>query len=111
MSTMGHDYFHVVMDRFRETCVLMLCKNQITSEKTTHLFFQHVWVHFGLPISIILDREIQFLGNFMWRMMETKLKRRIYFHPQTNDPIEVASKAMVQLLQGYHNKHTNSWDD
>jgi hypothetical protein len=27
MLEMGHDYLHVVVDRFRNTCVLMICKN------------------------------------------------------------------------------------
>jgi hypothetical protein len=32
MSNIGHDYFHVVVDRFRKTCVLMLCKKQVIVE-------------------------------------------------------------------------------
>ena len=64
----------------------MPCKNHITIEQTVNLFFQHVWVHFGLPTSIVLDRDTRFLGDFwtiLGRMMDTKLKRRIAFHPWT----------------------------
>jgi hypothetical protein len=57
LSKMGHDYLYVVVDRFNKMCVLMPCKKKITTEKIVHLFIQHVWVHFGLPTSIILDRE------------------------------------------------------
>jgi hypothetical protein len=35
----------------------MSCKNQVTAEQMTHMFFQHVWVHFELPKSIISDRD------------------------------------------------------
>jgi hypothetical protein len=80
MSKRGHDYLYVVVDRFSKMCVLMPCKKKIIAEKTAHLFFQHVWVHFGLPTSIISDRDTRFLGEFwtsLWRMMDTKLKRSI----------------------------------
>jgi len=63
-SRKGHDYLYVVVDRFNKMCVLIPCNKQITTEKTTKLFFQHVWVHFGLPTSIISDRDTQFFGNF-----------------------------------------------
>jgi hypothetical protein len=64
MSRMGHDYLYVLVDRFSKMCILMPCKNHITVEKTTNLVFQYVWVHFGLPTSIILDRELNSLGIF-----------------------------------------------
>jgi len=67
LSKRGHDYLPLVVDRFRKMCVLMPCKKQITVEETAHLFFQHVWVHFGLPISIISDQDTRFLGEF-WMM-------------------------------------------
>ena len=53
----GHDYLYVVVDRFSKMCILMPCKKHITAEKIANLFFQHVWVHFGLPTSIISDQN------------------------------------------------------
>jgi hypothetical protein len=90
----GHDYLYVVVDRFNKMCILMPCKKQITTEKTVNLFFQYVWVHFGLPTSIISNRDTRFLGDFwtiLWRMMDTKLKRSTSFHPQIDKQIEVVN--------------------
>ena len=84
MSRMGHDYLYVVVDRFNKMCILMPCKKQVTTELTPHLFFQHVWVHFGLPSSIISDRYSRYLGKFwssLWELMDTKLKKSTKFHP------------------------------
>jgi hypothetical protein len=64
ISIIGHDYLYVVVDRFNKMCILMPCKNQVTTEQTTQLFFSNVWVHFGLPTSIVYDRESLFLGKF-----------------------------------------------
>jgi hypothetical protein len=83
MSKRDHEFLYVVVDRFIKMCILMPCKKQVTHEQTGNLFFQYVWVHFGFPMSIISDGDTQFLGYFwtnLWRMMDTKLKRRNYFH-------------------------------
>ena len=55
MSRKGHDYLYVVVGRFRKMSILMPCKKQLIAELTTHLYFQFVWVHFGLPTSIVSD--------------------------------------------------------
>ena len=103
MSKGSHDYFYVVVDRFKKMCILMPCKKQIIVEKTTNLLFQYVWVHFGLTTSIISDRETRFLGDFwtsLWRMMDTKFKRSTSFHPQTDRHIEV----VVRKIGSWRNK-------
>jgi hypothetical protein len=85
MSNIGHDYLYVMVDRFRNMCILMPCKKQVTTEQTTHMLFANVWVHFCLPTSIISDRDSPFLGNFwshLWELMDTKLKKSTDFHPQ-----------------------------
>ena len=64
MSRKGYEYLYVVVDRFNKMCILMPCKNKITAEQTTHIFFQNVWVHFGLPTSIVSDQDSRFVGNF-----------------------------------------------
>ena len=56
MSRKGHDYLYVVVDRFRKMCLLMPCKKKITFEQTVNLFFQNVWVHFGLSTSTVSDQ-------------------------------------------------------
>jgi hypothetical protein len=113
MTKGGHDYLYVVVDRFNKMCILMPCNKKIIAEKTTNLFFQHVWVHFGLPTSIVSDQDARFLGDFLnnlWRMMDTKLKRSISFHPQTDEQTEVVNKTVVIFLRGYCNKHPKLWD-
>ena len=86
-SRKGHDYLYVVVDRFNKMCILIPCNKQITTEQTARLFFEHVWVHFGLPTSIVSDRDTRFVGKFwssLWELMDTQLKKSTTFHPQTN---------------------------
>jgi hypothetical protein len=114
MSRRNHDYLYVVVDRFSKMCILMPCTKQVTKEQTAQLFFQNVWVHFGLPKSIIFDRDSRFVGIFwssLWVLMDTKLKKSITFHPQTDGQTEVVSPTVVHLLHAYCSKHPKLWDE
>jgi len=104
----GHDYLYVIVDKFNKICILIPCNKQITIEQTTKLFFQHVWVHFGSPTSIVSDRDTQFVGKFsssLCELMDTRLKKSTTFHPQTDGQTEVVNRTMIQLLKGYYSKH------
>jgi hypothetical protein len=85
MSRQNHDYLYVVVDRFRKMCIFMPCTKQVIAEQMAQMFFQNVWVHFGLPKSIISDRDSRFVGSFwssLWALMDAKLKKSTTFHPQ-----------------------------
>jgi hypothetical protein len=71
-------------------------------------------VHFGIPRSIISDRDTRFLSAFwttLWEKMDTKLKRSTTFHPQIDGKTKVVNKTLVQLLRGYNQKHSKTWDE
>ena len=81
----------------------MACKKTINAEKTANIFFQNVSVHFGLPTSIVSDRDSRFVGNFsskLWYMMDTKLKKSTSFHPQTDGQPEVVNRNVIHLIRG-----------
>lgn len=56
-SRKHHDYLYVVVDRFKKMCILIPCSKHIIAEQTAKFFFQHVWVYFRLPTSIIFDQD------------------------------------------------------
>ena len=69
ISRTGHDYLYVVVDRFINMCILIPCKKQVMNEQKTQMFFANVWVYFGLPPSIMLDRDSGFfkkLWSHLW---------------------------------------------
>ena len=110
----GYDYLFVVVDRFSKMICLMPCKKTIKGEEAARLFFQHVWANFGLPTSIISDRDSRFLSTFwkaLWYMMDTRLNRSTAFHPQTDGQTEVVNRTLVHLLRGYNARHPKTWDE
>lgn len=110
----GHDCVYVVVDRFSKMAVIVACKKTISTEDTTKLFFQYIWVHFGLPNTIIFDRDSRFLSKFrstLWEKMDTKLIKSTAFHPQTDGQIEVVNRMIIHILRMYHSKHPRTWDE
>jgi H+/gluconate symporter-like permease len=60
----GNDSVFVVVDHFSKMTIMTTYKKSITVEATANLFFKSVWVHFGLPETIISDWNNKFLRNF-----------------------------------------------
>ena len=61
----NHDCVFVVVDRFSKMAIPTACKKTITAEATAKLFFEWVWIHFGLPQTIISDWDSRFLSTFL----------------------------------------------
>ena len=83
----GNDNVFGVVDQFYKMAIMIACKKNIIVEATTNLFFEHVWVNFGLPQEIISNRDSRFLNTFwsiLWSLLETRLTKSTTFHPQTN---------------------------
>eukprot|EP00253_Pinus_taeda_P027765 PITA_27765 len=84
-STMhNNDCIFVVVDRFSKMAIMVACKKSISVDATAKLFIERVWVHFGIPQSIISDWDNRFLNAFwssLWSMLETKLTKSMTFHP------------------------------
>src|ERR1700732_1137440 len=78
------------------------------------MFFEYVWKYFGLPDSIISDRDVRFCNHFwnsLWGMIDTRLKKSITFHLQTDGQTEVVNRTLVHMLRGYNFKHPKTWED
>jgi hypothetical protein len=110
----GNDCVFVLVDQFSKMVILVAWKKSITAEATSKLFFERVWVHFGIPQTIVSDRDSQFLSKFwssLWSLLDTKLTKSMAFHPQTDDQTEVVNQMIVHILCMYNSEHPLTWDD
>lgn len=100
--------FFVVVNRSSKMAIMAARKKSIIAQATAKLFFERVWVHFGIPWSIILDRDNRSLSAFwssLWSMLEKKLTKSTAFHPQTDVQTEVLNRMIVHILWMYNSKH------
>jgi hypothetical protein len=72
----GNDCVFVVVDRFSKMEIMAAYKMSIIAEAIVNIFFERFWVHFGIPQTIVLDRDSQFLSIFwsnLCSLLDTKL--------------------------------------
>jgi hypothetical protein len=110
----GNDYVFVVINQFSKMAILTACKKNVTVTDTSKLFFERVWVHFGIPQTIISDRDKRFLNNFwssLWSLLDTKLTKSTAFHLQTDGQTKVVNRMMVHISRMYNYKNPCTWDE
>ena len=79
-----HDAILVVVNIFSKMAILIPCKNTTTAQQTTQLFFEHVWKHYGLPMTIIYDIDAIFVSTFwktLWKQLDMRLSLSEALHP------------------------------
>jgi hypothetical protein len=104
----GNDCIFVVIDHFSRMAIMVACKKSIIAEATAKLFFERVWVHFGIPQTIVSDQVSLFLSTFwssLWSLLDTKLTKSTFFHPQIDGQTEVVNRMIVHILRMYNSKH------
>jgi hypothetical protein len=110
----GNDCAFVVVNRFSNMAILVAWKKSITAESTAKLFFERVWVHFGIPQTIVSDQDTRFLSTFwssLWSLLDTMLTKSTTFHPQTDGQTEVINRMIVHILCMYNSNHPCTWDE
>ena len=110
----GNDFVFVVVDIFSKMAILAACKKSITAEATTKLFFERVWVHFGIPQTIILDQDNRFLSTFwssLWTLLDTKLTKSTTFHLETDGQTWVFNEMIMHILWMQNSMHPRTWDE
>lgn len=107
-----HDAIWVVVYRFSKMALFLPCKKTTTAAQTAEMYFRYVWSQFGLPTSIISDRDSRFLSTFwktLWALLGCNLKYSTAFHPQTDGQIEVVNRILVHALRT-HFRRSKQWD-
>jgi hypothetical protein len=57
-------YVFVVVDRFSKMAIMDACKKSITAKAIAKIFFERVWVNFGIPQTIVSYWDSFFLITF-----------------------------------------------
>jgi hypothetical protein len=110
----GNDCVFVVIDHFSKMAILVAYKKSIKAEATANIFFERVWVHFGIPQTIVLDQDSRFINTFcssLWSLLDTKLTKPTAFHPQKDGQTEVVNRMIVHIFRMYNSKHPCTWDE
>ena len=89
------------------------CTNTFDASKIAKLYFDKIVKLYGLPKTIVSDRDVRFMSYFwktLWHLVGIKLKFSTAFHPQTDGQTEVLNRSLGNLLRCLVGEANRNWD-
>src|SRR6476469_451067 len=109
----GYDSIVVWVDKLSKKAIYAPTKTTITAPELASLMYREVVRHYGVPKSIISDRDPLFTSHFwraLWELTGTKLNMSTAYHPQSDGQTERQNRTLEQYLRAHVNYHQNDWD-
>ena len=90
-----NDSILVVVDRFSKMAHFLSCSKTSDGSKIAKLYFDKIVKLYGLPKTILFDRDVHFMSYF-WK---TLWHFSMAFHPQIDGQTEVVNRSLGNLLR------------
>jgi hypothetical protein len=100
------------MDRFSEFLLCFPLPEKYSAIHAAHTFLHTFYGRYGLPETIISDRDSRFTGKFWQTLQKTmgiELLMSTAFHQETNGQVERTNKTIMQILRIYANSPGSNW--
>ncbi|GBG60262.1 hypothetical protein CBR_g4215 [Chara braunii] len=113
-SKSGNRHIFVIVDRFTKCARLIAMPETAKIDYVIKLFMDN-WVRdFGLPTSIVSDRDVRFTSE-LWQstaeQMGTKLQMTSGNHLESNGQAEQMNRVVQHLLRHYIKPSQDDWDE
>ncbi|GJY04809.1 putative reverse transcriptase domain-containing protein [Tanacetum coccineum] len=83
-SSQGYDTIWVIVDRLIKSAIFMPMREMDPMDKLARMYLKEVVTKYGIPVSIIFDRDPRFASNF-WKSLQkalgTSLDMSTAYHP------------------------------
>ena len=96
-----HDVNWVIIDRLTKSTHFLPIQVTQTMDQLTEIYIKEIVRLYGVPVSIISDRDTSFTSTFQEKLhkaMGTKLKFSTTFHPQTKGQLERTIQTLEDML-------------
>lgn len=104
----------VIVDWLTKHANFIPTSSGLTAEEFAHLFVKWVVSRYGIPESVICDRDPRWTSDF-WRAVAKELKTDMLFssphHPQTDGQTEIVNRYLETMLWAYVNTDKSDWPD
>ncbi|KAH9752509.1 Endonuclease [Citrus sinensis] len=108
----GYGSIMVVVDRYSKYATFIAAPINCKADEAARLFVKHIVKLWGVPKSIVSDRDPRFTGRFwtkLFKMLETDLKFSTSFHLQTDGQTERINGLLEMYLRHYVSAHQRDW--
>ncbi|GBG44492.1 hypothetical protein CBR_g77992 [Chara braunii] len=113
-SKSGKRHIFVIIDRFTKYARLVAMPESARTDHVIELFTDN-WVRdFGLPKTIVSDRDVRFTSD-LWKktaeQMGSQLQMTSGNHPEANGQAEQMNRVVQHLLRHYIKPNQDDWDE
>ena len=108
----GKNTILVVVDHLSKSAHFFALAHPFTAKMVAEKFVEGVVKLYGMPKSIISDRDPVFMSQFwqeFFKLSGTQLKMSSSYHPQTDGQSEVVNRCVEQYLRCYAHHHPRKW--
>ena len=113
LTQQKHDYVWVIVDRLTKSAHFIPVRIDYSMDRLVELYVDEILRLYGVPLSIVLDRDSRFTSKF-WKELQSALGTRLNFstafHPQTDGQSERLIQVLEDMLRGCVMEFTGSWD-
>nr|GEW24136.1 putative reverse transcriptase domain-containing protein [Tanacetum cinerariifolium] len=101
-SSQGYDTIWVIIDRPTKSVIFVTMRETDPMEKLARMYLKEVVARYGIPASIICNRDPRFASNF-WRSLQkalgTSLDMSTAYHPKTDRQSEKTFQTLKDMLR------------
>nr|GEW41923.1 putative reverse transcriptase domain-containing protein [Tanacetum cinerariifolium] len=109
----GYDSIWVIIDHLTKSAHFLLMKKTDSIEKLAQLYLKEIVCSYGVPVSIILDRDSQFTSRFwetLQKVLGTQLNLSTAYHPEMDGQSKRTIQTLEDMLRACAIDFGNSWD-
>lgn len=109
----GHDAILNVVDRFTKWAIVIPCNKTQSAVQMATALFQHVFGVFGIPESIVSDKDTRLTADFtkeLWKLFEIHAKKSLPYRPQTDGSTERFNRTFLERLRHFVNRSQRNWE-
>ena len=112
-TSQGYDSILTITDQgCSKAAILIPCHEATDAGGMAQLYGKHVFPHYGIPRSIISDRDTRFASTFTRELCRcTGVRQNIStaYHPQTDGQSERTNQWLEQYLRIFVNHRQDDW--
>ena len=101
-TSQGHDAVWVIVDRLTKLAHFLTVRMIFTLKRFCQLYIREIVQLYGVPVSIVSDRDRRFTAHF-WKSfqkaMGTRLTMSASFHPQKDGQSERTIQVLEDMLR------------
>ncbi|KAH9089366.1 hypothetical protein LEN26_019229, partial [Aphanomyces euteiches] len=112
-TTYGHPSVWITFLDYLETTAAIQESGPVsTGVESAKLFFDNIYCRFGLPTSIVSDRDPRFTSKFwtaLFSLVGSRLNMSTSEHPESDGQTERANRVIEDVLRSYTQSRQKTW--